>query len=78
MYLYLRDFNINTFVENTLLVLLLSIYDQFVKESTHSFGSLLDHVYIHNELLRGLNIKNNVLNIYFSYHDVVLFQYTHV
>lgn len=69
------DFNINAFNENTRLVQTLCSYDQIVKESTLIADCLLDHGYIHNELLRELNIGNKVANVYFSDHDAVLIQF---
>ena len=41
-----------------------------VAASTHISGSLLDHVYIHQEFTKELNMQN-AINIYFSDHDAV-------
>ena len=53
---------------------MLSSYNQIVAASTHISGSLLDHVYIHQEFSNELNIQS-VVNIYFSDHDAVKFRF---
>jgi hypothetical protein len=45
-------------------------YTQMIKDPTTDYSSLLDHVYV-----RGLHIEQlNVIDCYFSYHDLIVFQ----
>ena len=46
----LGGFNINAVGENQSLINMLRNYEQIVKDSTHISGSLLDHVYIHQDV----------------------------
>ena len=70
----LGHFNINAFQENGRLKEVLSSYNQIVAASSHISGSLLDHVYIHQEFSKELNMQS-VIDIYFSDHDAVKFVY---
>ena len=54
--------------------MVLSSCNQIVTASTHISGSLLDHVYIHQELSKKLNTQS-VIDIYFSDHDPVKFKF---
>ena len=65
----LDDFNINGFNESISLSHILSQYDQLVNTSSDISESLLDHIYIHQEFLKQVNI--DVINIYFSRHDAI-------
>ena len=70
----LGDFNINAFQEYGRLGNVLFSYNQIVAASTHISGSLLDHVYIHKEFSKKLNMQS-VIDIYFSDHDTVKFRF---
>ena len=54
--------------------MVLSSCNQIVTASTHISASLLDHVYIHQELSKKLNTQS-VIDIYFSDHDAVKFKF---
>ena len=54
----LEDFNINAFQENDRLENVLSSYNQNVAASTHISGSLLDHIYIHQEFSKELSVQS--------------------
>ena len=49
-----------------------------ITERNHSSNSLLDHVIIPNELLRQVNTRNEVADMYFSDQEAVLIQFAHV
>ena len=70
MDIILGDFNINAFQEYVRLRNVLSSYNHIVAVSTHISGSLLDHVYIHQEFSKELNMQS-VIDIYFSDHDIL-------
>ena len=53
VHIILGDFNINAFEENCRLENVLSSYSQIATASTHICGSLLDHVYIHQEFSKN-------------------------
>ena len=74
VHIILGDFNINAFQENGSLENVLSSYNQIVTASTHISGSLLDHVYIHQEFSKEPNMQS-VIDIYFSDHDAVKFRF---
>ena len=44
---------------------------QIVKEPTHLSGSLIDHVYIHQDLLGNVNVEVKNFDVYFSDHDAI-------
>ena len=48
----------------------LTNFIQIVKEPTHLSGSLIDHVYIHQELLGNANAEVKNFDVYFSDHHV--------
>ena len=68
------DFNINVFQEHGRLGNVLSSCNQIVAASIHISGSLLDHVYIHKEISKRLNMQS-VIDIYFSDPDAVKFRF---
>ena len=49
----------------------LTNFIQIVKESTPLSGSLIDHVYIHQDLLGNVNVKVKNFDVYFSNHDAI-------
>ena len=49
---------------------MLSSYNHIIAASTQISGSLLDHVYIHQEFSKELNMQS-VIDIYFSDHDTL-------
>ena len=51
-----------------------SSYNQTVAASTHISDSLFDHVYIHQEFLKELNMQN-VTDICFSEHNAVKYRF---
>ena len=53
---------------------MLSCYNQIVEASTYISGSLLNHVYIHQEFSKELNTQN-VIYICFSDYDAVKFRF---
>ena len=71
----LGDFNINTLNRaNIDLQNIFSNYTLLVNEPTHISGSLIDHAYVYNESLQKfLPSKIEVLSIYFSDHDTVMY-----
>ena len=48
----------------------LTTFIQIVKEPTHLSGSLIDHIYIHQELLGNANAEVKNFDVYFSDHHV--------
>ena len=68
----LGDFNVNEFNEKVWLSHILSAYDQLVNTSTHISGFLFDHVYIHQEFPKQVNI--DVISIYISDHNAIKFK----
>ena len=74
VHIILGDFNINAFEENCRLENVLSSYSQILTASTHICGSILDHVYIHQEFSKELNTQS-VIDVYFSDHDAVKFRF---
>ena len=56
---------------NQSLINVLRNYEQIVKDSTQIKGSLLDHVYIHQDVLKECNVDCKVTNAYFSDHYAV-------
>ena len=44
----------------------LTNFNQIVKELTHLSGSLIDHVYIHQDLLGNVNSEVKNFDLYFS------------
>ena len=49
----------------------LTNFNQIVKELTHLSGSLIDHVYIHQDLLENVNSEVKNFDLYFSDHDAI-------
>ena len=49
----------------------LTNFIQIVKEPTHLSGSLIDHVYIHQDLFRNVNAEVKNFDVYFSEHDAI-------
>ena len=49
----------------------LTNFNQIVKELTHLSGSLIDHVYIHQDLLGNVNSEVKNFDLYFSDHDAI-------
>ena len=49
----------------------LTNFIQIVKEPTHLSGSLIDHVYIHQDLLGNVNSEVKNFDLYFSDHDAI-------
>ena len=49
----------------------LTNFIQIVKEPTHLSGSLIDHVYIHQDLLGIVNAEVKNFDVYFSDHDAI-------
>ena len=74
--LVLGDFNIDILNgTNINLQNVLSNYTLLVNKGTHISGSLLDHVYVKNEILQKFSVdKTETVSIYFSDHDVVKFR----
>ena len=68
----LGDFNINVLGKPVAkLSSALGNFIQIVKEPTHLSGSLIDHVYIHQDLLGNVNVKVKNFDVYFSDHDAI-------
>ena len=68
----LGDFNINVLGKSVAaLSWALKNFIQIVKEPTHLSGSLIDHVYIHQDLLGNVNVKVKNFDVYFSDHDAI-------
>ena len=74
--LVLGDFNIDILNgTNINLQNVLTNYTLLVNKGTHISGSLLDHVYVKNEILQKFSVdKTEIVSIYFSDHDVVKFR----
>ena len=49
----------------------LTNFNQIVKELTHLSGSLIDQVYIHQDLLGNINSEVKNFDLYFSDHDAI-------
>ena len=49
----------------------LTNFNQIVEELTHLSGSLIDHVYIHQDLLGNVNSEVKNFDLYFSDHDAI-------
>ena len=62
--------------ENKRLLHVLSNYFLIVSNSTHLYGSLLDHVYILKEFLSETDVTGSKIDVYFSDHDAVKFIFT--
>ena len=68
----LGDFNINVLGKPVAtLSSALTNFIQIVKEPTHLSGSLIDHGYIHQNLLGNVNAEVRNFDVYFSDHDVI-------
>ena len=68
----LGDFNINVLRKPvTKLSSSLTNFIQIIKEPAHLLGSLIDHVYIHQDLLGNVNAEVKNFDFYFSDHDTV-------
>ena len=49
----------------------LANFIEIVKESTHRSGSLIDHVYIYQDLLGNVNAEVENVDVYFSKYDAI-------
>ena len=68
----LGDFNINVLRKPvTKLSSSLTNFIQIIKEPAHLSGSLIDHVYIHQDLLGNVNAEVKNFDFYFSDHDTI-------
>ena len=68
----LGDFNINVLVKPVgTLSSALKNFIQIVREPTRLSGSLIDHVYIHQDLLGNVNVEVKNFDVYFSDHDAI-------
>ena len=68
----LGDMNINAFDDNNnYFAHYLTDYQQVVKDPTHISGSLIDHIYVHNNMLNLMNVSIIIKNVYYSDHDAV-------
>ena len=68
----LGDFNINVLGKPVAaLSWALKNFIQIVKEPTHLSGSLIHHVYIHQDLLGNVNVEVKNFDVYFSDHDAI-------
>ena len=66
------DFNKNVLGKPLATILsALANFIQIVKEPTYLSGSLIDHVYIHQDLLGNVNVKVKNFDVYFSDHDAI-------
>ena len=66
----LGDFNINV-LGTCCNIINIENFIQIVKEPTHLSGSLIDHVYLHQDLLGNVNAEVKNFNVYFSDHDAI-------
>ena len=74
----LGDFNINVLGKPVAtLSSTLTNFIQIVKETIHLSRSLIDHVYIHQDLLRNVNADVKNFDVYFSDHDAIQISLTH-
>ena len=53
------------------MIISLANFIQIVKEPTHLFSSLIDHVYIPQDLLGNVNAEVKNFDVYFSDHDAI-------
>jgi len=67
----LGDFNVNAFSKGNFFLDFLTDYTQIVTEPTHISGSLIDHVYVHENLSNNFDVQIVVKNVYFSDHDAI-------
>lgn len=72
----LGDFNVNALGDNNYFMDYLTDYEQIVSEPTHISGSIIDHIYINRNILKNLNVKTLIKNIYFSDHDAIQLRIT--
>lgn len=71
-HIILGDFNVNALnAEENFLSHYLNDYKMIVDSPTHISGSLIDHVYVHRELLEHVTADTLVHCVYFSDHDAV-------
>ena len=73
VHIVVDDFNFDLLkvFENNLLLTHFMENVQIVNKSTHTSGSLIDHVYIKKTLLEEFPANAIVENIYFSDHDAI-------
>ncbi|XP_066925556.1 uncharacterized protein [Clytia hemisphaerica] len=72
VHIILGDFNKNYFTEESnFLKTFLQDYEMIVKKPTHVSGSLIDHVYIHKDLLSIFKITTSIHSIYYSDHEAI-------
>ena len=68
----LGDFNINVLGKPVAtLSSALKNFIQIVQEPTHLSGSLIDHVYIHQDLLGNVNVEVRNFDVYFSDRNTI-------
>jgi len=75
VHIILGDFNINALAHpeiNFLNEYLSHDYQMVVSSPTHISGSLIDHVYVHKDLLEDGKIDFILHNVYFSDHDAIM------
>ena len=44
---------------------------QIVREPTHIFGSLIDHVYVQNGIFESVNAISQIVGVHYSDYDLV-------
>ena len=54
----------------------LTNFIRIVKGPTHLSGSLIDHAYIHQDLLGNVNGEIKIFDLYFSNHDAIQISFT--
>lgn len=67
----LGDFNINALSGENYFLDYLTDYKQVVNKPTHISGSLIDHIYVRNNLFNIFDIQVLVKNVYFSDHEAI-------
>ena len=69
----LGDFNINYYKDEcNFLREYLTDYEMVANTPTHISGSLIDHVYIHKNIINVINIDVLIHSVYFSDHEAVI------
>ena len=72
IHIILGDMNINALDDdNNYFAHFLSDYKQVVSDPTHISGTLIDHIYIHNDVFHESRVSSIIKSVYYSDHDAV-------
>ena len=71
IHIILGDMNINALDDDNYFAHFLSDYKQVVNEPTHISGTLIDHIYVHNDIFHETSVSSIIKSVYYSDHDAV-------